>query len=239
MSKFKSLFYFLIASVSIQAYAQQSQENFQTSEKLHLVQPIYDFSVGGGLILTTTDNAYFVNYYSSLPIFHGDVSISRIFWINNVGISLGLLGRYGGIVGSTVNASASDPNIQTQSQFLTVMAEGITGIRYRNPRWTYLQPGLFAGVGASYFNEKVTLMSNTATQTTYSTQWSPVVETGAHLDLSYTALTTNPNDIQGDIPQTVQDVLFRFSGSYLFNPVQTTPSLSGWNLQAALVFLMQ
>lgn len=239
MNKLKSLFYFLVASVSLQTHAQQSQENFQTSDKLHLVQPNYDFSVGGGLIVTTTDNSYFVNYYSSLPIFHGDVSISRIFWINNVGISIGLLGRYGGIIGPSVSASATDPSIQTQNQFFTIMAEGITGVRYRNPRWTYLQPGVFAGVGASYFNEKATITSSTSSQTTYSTQWSPVVEAGAHLDLSYTALTTNPNEIQGDIPQTVQDVLFRFSGAYLFNPVQTIPSLSGCNLQVALVFLIQ
>lgn len=223
----------------LNAYSQQSPNHFQTEDKLDLVQPNYDFSLGGGVILPSTDKSYFIDNYANLPIFHGDAALSRIFWMNNIGISIGLSGRYSALNASSVSSSPTDPSQQSQHQFFAMTAEGITGIRYRNPKWTYLQPGLFAGVGATYFQEKVVITSNTLNQTVYTTQWSPTVEVGANLDISYTALTTNPNEIHGDIPSTVQDVLFRFSGSYLFNPVQTPPSMSGANLQAGLVFLIQ
>lgn len=233
-----------IALISdLNAYSQQSPSHFQTEDKLDLVQPNYDFSLGGGVILPSTDKSYFTNNYDNLPIFHGDAALSRIFWINNIGISIGLSGRYLGLSAPSFNSSSTDPNQQSQYEFFAVTAEGITGVRYRNPKWTYLQPGLFAGVGATYFQEKVFITSSTLTntlnQTVYTTQWSPTFEVGANLDISYTALTRNPNEVHGDIPSTVQDVLFRVSGSYLFDPVQTPPSLSGVNLQAGLVFLIQ
>lgn len=223
----------------LNAYSQQSPNHFQTEDKLDLVQPNYDFSIGGGVILPSTDKSYFTNNYDNLPIFHGDAALSRIFWINNIGISIGLSGRYSGLSAPSFSSSSTDPSQQSQYEFFAVTAEGTTGVRYRNPTWTYLQPGLFAGVGATYFQEKELITSSTLNQNNYTIQWSPTVEIGANLDISYTALTTNPNEIHGDIPSTVQDVLFRVSGSYLFDPVQTQPSLSGVNLQAALVFLIQ
>lgn len=221
------------------AFAQQSSLNFSTKETLHLVQPNYDLAVGGGVLLPTTDKNYFLNYYSNMPAYHLDASLSRLFWNKNLGFSIGLLGRYSGLNGPSLSSSPTDSTEQTQHKFLAVTGEGIFGLRYRNPYWTYLQPGAFVGIGASFFQESIDTESNTKSQIVYNRQWSPVVEIGSHLDISYTALTTTPNDIEGDLPQTVQDVLFRFSGSYLINPVQLTPSLSGWSAQASLVFLIQ
>lgn len=222
------------------AFSEQSKKHFLTEEKLDIVQPNYDFFLGAGLFFPTIDSTYFSNFYSSQPTYHFDGQLSRIYWLGNFGISVGLLGRYTANTGSSVNTSATDPTQQTKHEFYAITGEGIAGIRYRNPNWAYLQPGIYGGVGANYFNENILNSSNTLPQQTQTTsQLSPVYEVGANLDVSFTSLTTTPNEIQGDIPPTVQDVLFRAECSYAFNSVRTAPSLGGLFATVGIGFLLQ
>jgi hypothetical protein len=200
--------------------------------------PSYDIFITGGILLPSTDKYYYDKYYSSQMSTHFDAGANYIFWFGNFGLSTGLLGRY---TMNSNNGSVSVLGVQQQYtlKFYAMTAEVLIGVRYRNPCWSYLQPGVFMGAGATRFREEAsTVNSSSSTSSNYNplgvTQYSPIYEFGGNLDINLIPLfSVNP----GDLGDYLSDVLLRLSASYNINP---TPALSSTGVfaQAGFVFLL-
>ncbi|KAB8033182.1 hypothetical protein [Fluviispira multicolorata] len=202
-------------------------------------QPNYELFITGGILLPTGDKYLYDKYYSSQSTIHFELGASQVFWLNNFGFSVGLLGRY--LTNSSDDSVVTNTGVTqdfTRSIY-AAMGEAIFAVRYRNPSFLYFQPGVFAGVGMMRLREEA--KSGTApqandgtNQTSGITVWSPIYEFGANLDIS---LTTLASVSPWELGTLLNDVLLRTSVSYNLNP---SPAISttGIFVQAGFVFLL-
>ncbi len=200
-------------------------------------KPRYDIFITGGVLLPTDDKVYYDKYYSSQMTSHIEGGANYIFWFGNLGISTGLLGRY---LLNSDKASVSVLGVQQQytRNFYSMNAEVLVGLRYRNPCWSYLQPGIFAGAGVARFREESSTGSSSSSTNNAKpvgiSNYSPIFEFGGNLDINLIPLfSVHPGEL-GDI---LSDISLRLSASYNINP---TPALSttGIFAQARFVFLL-
>ena len=207
---------------------------------LKYIHPFYEFTLSGGILSPTSDSSYYDQYYSTHPTWFIQVSGSYLYWINNFGFSLGATGRY--LTNSSSGSTTILGNVPVNyvMTLTSLTAELMGGIRYRNPQWLYIQPGIYVGAGVTRLREEDAAPSLTSSSPTTSTlgvtQYSPVLEVGTNIDFSLYSLQSKFYSA----PATdfwLKDVLLRLSGSYNYNP---TPALSstGFLVQTGFVFLL-
>ncbi len=201
-------------------------------------QPRYDIFITGGVLLPTDDKVYYDKYYSSQITSHIDGGANYIFWFGNLGVSTGLLGRY---LMNSNNDSVTVLGVQQQytRNFYSMTAEAIVGLRYRNPCWSYLQPGIFAGAGVTRFREESSTSSLSSSSRNNInplgvTNYSPIFEFGGNLDINLIPLFPVKASELGDF---LRDISLRLSASYNINPSQALSS-TGIFAQAGFVFLL-
>lgn len=198
-------------------------------------QPNYDFFVTGGILLPTEDKAYYDKYYSSQQTGHVEIGANYLWWFfDNLGLSLGLQGKY--IFNkSTGKANFLGTEQEFDRQFYALIAEGVFGARFRHPNWTYLQPGLYFGVGVNRFREEESNSDVASEKPLGVTRYSPIFEIGGNLDVSLVPIFSIPPSALGVY---LSDILLRFSAAYNINP---TPSLAttGLFVQGGFVFLFE
>ncbi|APJ04123.1 hypothetical protein [Silvanigrella aquatica] len=199
-------------------------------------QPEYEIFITGGVLFPTADKYYYDQYYNSQMNLHFEGGGNYIFWFKNLGLSTGLLGRY------LTNTSSGSVNVLGTQQsfsrtFYSTTAEALVGLRYRDPCWSYIQPGIFAGVGVSRFREEATTgSSSTTTQKPAGvTNYSAIYEFGGNLDFNLVPLFSMTNSELGSF---LSDISLRISASYNINP---TPALSstGIFVQTGFTFLLR
>lgn len=228
---FKNIFFEIKKAWNQEANAQDLSSN-NASEKYNLYeQPKYDFFLTAGVLFPTDDKKYYDKYYSSQMSFLVESGANYIFWLNNLGFSVGLLGRY-----LSNSSQESITVLGTQQQytlnFYSLTSEALIGIRYRDPCWSYLQPGIFAGAGVTRFREEAN--TGSSNNTIGVTQYSPIYEIGANLDINLVPLFS-PS--QGEIGFFLRDISLRLSASYNKNPTRALSS-TGIFLQSGFVFLL-
>ena len=210
----------------------------ETSKYDPYQQPRFDIFITGGVLFPTQDKVYYDKFYSSQMTSHVEGGANYIFWFGNFGLSTGLLGRY---LMNSSNGSVTVLGTQQQYtlNFYSMTAEALVGLRYRNPCWSYLQPGIFAGAGVTRFREEASTGSSSSSTSSNTkplgvTNYSPIFEFGGNLDLNLIPLF---NVYPGELGDYLSDVALRFSASYNINP---TPALSSTGLfvQAGFVFLL-
>lgn len=197
--------------------------------------PRYELFVTGGILFPTQDKSFYDTYYSSQQTSHIELGANRIFWLDHFGFSTGALGRY---LFNSENESAPVLGSYVQPYTRTiysVTAEVIGGVRYRAPSFVYIIPGVFAGIGATRFREEASISSTGTASTLGVTQWSPIYEFGGNLDISLLNLIRT-NEISPTY--WLNDILFRFSGSYNINPTKALSS-TGFFVQGGFSFLIQ
>ncbi len=211
-----------------EAHAQENnfyQQNFNK-------QPQYEFLLTGGVLFPSTDKQLIDKYFSNSLTKHFDIGGQYLFWHGNLGFSVGILGSY--IFNSTDKTASVLNSEQKYTQlFYSLQAKAVTGLRFRNPCWSYLQPGVFFAAGISRFREEASTSEDTST-TLGITNFSPIYEFGGYLDLNLVPLfSIYPQEI-GEL---IQDISFRLSASYSINP---SPALSvaGTSIQTGFVFLL-
>lgn len=214
----------------------------ETANENSFHQPRYDIFITGGVLFPTDDKVYYHQYYSSQMTAHIEAGSNYIFWLGNIGLSAGLLGRY-----MMNNNNSSITVLGTQQQytlnFYSLTAEALVGLRYRHPCWSYLQPGIFAGVGVTRFREEASTGGNNSSSSSTGgsgnkpigvTNYSRVFEFGGNLDINLIPLfSVTPRELG----YFLRDVALRLSVSYNINP---TPALSSTGLfvQSGFVFLL-
>lgn len=199
-------------------------------------QPNYDLFITGGILIPNEDKVYYDKYDNSQPTGHVELGSNYLFWFGNVGLSAGIQGRY--LFNTSTSSSTMLGTQQTYTRkFYALTAEALFGLRYRNPSWSYLQPGIFVGVGGTRFREDAsTDGSNSTTNKPLGiTQYSPIFEFGGNLDISLVPIF----DIYpGELGIFLTDILFRVSASYNVNPTQALSS-TGLLIQGGFVFLLE
>ncbi len=199
--------------------------------------PPYEVAFTGGILLPTQDKIYYDCCYNTQPTLHGELEVSRLFWRNNIGYSIGLQGRYltNRQEHNSVPVLGGSSQLYTRT-FYAISAEALLGMRYRNPNFSYLQPGIFAGGGVTRFREDVTPEGNTSSSSgaTGVTEYSPIYEAGASLDISLSKITGDADKNADDI---INEILLRFSGSYNVNQSKALSS-TGIFVQAGFAFLL-
>lgn len=199
-------------------------------------QPNYDLFLSGGILIPTDDKVYYDKYYNSQPTGHFEIGSNYLFWFGNFGLSTGILGRY--LFNTSTSSTIMLGTQQTYTRkFYALTAEALLGIRYRNPTWSYIQPGIFVGVGGTRFREDAsTDASNNSTNKPLGiTQFSPIFEFGGNLDISLVPIF---DVYPGELGILLTDILFRVSASYNVNPSQALSS-TGLLLQGGFVFLLE
>jgi hypothetical protein len=228
----------LDSNKDLQKENKETEENEISNDSSHenpFQQPRYDIFITGGVLFPTTDKIYYDKYYSSQMTSHIEGGANYIFWFGNLGLSTGLLGRY------LMNSNNGSVTVLGTQQpytlnFYSMTAEALVGIRYRNPCWSYLQPGIFAGAGVTRFREEAstTGSSSASNKPVGVTNYSPIFEFGGNLDINLAPLFSV---YPGELGYFLSDVSLRLSASYNINP---TPALSSTGLfvQAGFVFLI-
>lgn len=210
----------------------------QESESIQTPQPHppkYDLFITGGILLPTQDKSLYNKYYSSQPTSHFELAGNRIFWFDHFGFSVGGLGRY---LANSQNDSV--PVLGNYSQSYTrlmysVTLEALVGLRYLNPSFVYVVPGIFAGVGITQFREQASDSAVPSPTDLGVTQWSGTYEFGGNLDLSLLNLART--DLASPT-YWLNDILLRLSCSYNINPTKALSS-TGLFVQGGFVFLIQ
>ncbi|WGL60235.1 hypothetical protein QEJ31_01275 [Pigmentibacter sp. JX0631] len=200
-------------------------------------QPNYDLFITGGILMPTDDQKYYDKYYSSQQTAHFELGANYIWWFfDYLGLSLGLQGKYVFNKGSD-NVTMLGTQQPINRQIYALIAEGIVGARFRNPRWAYIQPGVYLGVGAVRMREDSdSASSNSNTDKPLGvTKYSPIFEFGGNLDISLVPIfSITP----GELGIFLSDVLLRLSIAYNNNPSPAL-STSGIFLQGGFVFLFE
>ena len=200
-------------------------------------QPNYDLFITGGILMPTDDRTYYDKYYSSQQTAHFELGANYIWWFfDYLGLSLGLQGKYVFNKGSD-NSSMLGTQQPINRQFYALIAEGIAGARFRHPRWTYLQPGVYFGVGALRMREDsdAANLDPNINKPLGVTKYSPIYEFGANLDISLVPIFSVA---PGELGIFLSDILLRLSIAYNVNPSPAL-STSGVFLQGGFVFLFE
>ncbi|MES2614853.1 MAG: hypothetical protein V4591_05510 [Bdellovibrionota bacterium] len=203
--------------------------------KKGLVLPMYDFDLKVGVLMPTQDVDLYDTYYSSQPTLFGEVGLSRIFWPNNFGVSIGLLGRY---MTNTQKADATVLGSSTESydrKFYALTSEVLVGVRYRNPNFLYIQPGIFFGGGVTRFREEAIPEGGSSGSSYGVTEFSPIYQGGVNIDISLSSIAGQPPSVDKD--DLLNEVLLRLSASYNLNDSEALSS-TGYFVSAGFAFLL-
>ncbi|BBH53527.1 hypothetical protein [Fluviispira sanaruensis] len=235
----KSAYHKLMNLIFPEASAQEL-----TDEKKNTIEtfkhPNYDIFITGGVLLPSADKELYDKYYSSQSTMLFELGGEQIFWLDNVGISVGALGRY--LTNSSTGNVTTNTGVSqdyTRSIY-SLTGEIIVGLRYRHPSFLFIQPGVFGGIGYMRLREEAKTgttpqSSDGSNLSSGITVWSPIYEVGANLDISLISIfAVNP----GDLGLFLNDVLLRSSVSYNLNPSPAISS-SGIFIQAGFVFLLK
>jgi hypothetical protein len=210
-----------------EAHAQDNNFYQQNLNK----QPQYEFLLTGGVLFPSTDKQLFDKYFSNSLTKHLDVGGQYLFWYGNLGFSVGILGSY--IFNSTDKSTNVLNSEQKYNQlFYSLQAKAVTGLRFRNPCWSYLQPGIYIAAGISRFREEATTGEDSSS-TIGITNYSPILGFGGYLDLNLVPLFSLSTY---EIGEFIKDISFRVSATYSINPSQAL-SVAGTSVQGGFVFL--
>lgn len=206
---------------------------FQLAPKNSKIQPAYDVYIKGGILIPTQDKAIYDKYYSSQPTMFGEGGLARLFWSKNIGFSLGVQGRY------LTNSQKDSADVLGAKEGYTrtlyaISGEVLGGMRYRNPSFTYLQPGFFVGGGLTRFRESATANGASSSGANGVTEYSSIYEAGVNLDVSLSAISGQSEVDASDI---LNEVLLRLSASYNVNQSKALSS-TGYFVGAGFAFLI-
>jgi len=198
----------------------------------------YDLAIAGGVLFPTSDRALYKKFYPA-PTVDFSLASNAIVWTSQIGWSLGLRGDYGynNALSDVPTLGSATQNNKNALTFLSL--DLIGGIRYRHPSFLYLQPGIFAGVGALRLREEGKGVDDdgqngaeSKSQTFGITRYSPVYDLGANLDISLaTIFMYSERELALE-----RDVLLRLSASYRLNPSKAL-EMSGLIVNAGFAFL--
>lgn len=211
-----------------------SSSNSSQEEK-PLIQPKYDIHFFGGILLPTTDKTFYEQYYPANSLLQGGLGANYIFWWNALGVSLGLQGRYlyTSETGSTEVLGSAKQDFSRSITILT--AQGVIGLRYRQPSWPIIQPGVYGSIGALRFREEGKASgapSGVPSQGVSET--SVIYEAGANLDFNLTGMLGYSASSLG---AGLSEVIFRLTGAYNQNNAKALSS-TGYFIQGGFVFLL-
>ncbi|WP_186645252.1 hypothetical protein [Fluviispira vulneris] len=235
----KSTYHKLMSLIFPEASAQElTDEKKNTVETFK--QPDYDIFIIGGVLSPTEDKKLYDKYYSTQQTMLFELGGNQLFWLGNLGLSVGALGRY--LTNSSSGSVTTNTGVSQEytRSIYSLSGEIIVGLRYRHPSFLYIQPGVFGGIG--YLRLREEAKTGTSPQSSDGsnlssgvTVWSPIYEVGANLDISLSSIfAVNP----WELGLYLNDILLRSSVSYNLNP-STAISTSGVFIQAGFVFLLK
>lgn len=199
----------------------------------------FDFALSGGVLFPTSDHKLYKKYYKHLT-FDYELSSSAIFWLSNFAWSIGAKLNYG------YNSQKSEQIIlgtDTQSNVRNLYLsslELISGLRYRNINFLYVQPNIFAGAGILRLREESKAEADPGTNGAGDkneilgvTNFSAVFDFGANVDISLaTIFMYSERELALE-----HDILLRLTAIYRINPSKAL-SASGLILNAGFAFLL-
>lgn len=213
----------------------QSNNTTPQEKKPHIILPRYDISIFGGVLLPIADKSYYDKYYPANSLLQGGLGANYIFWWDSLGFSLGLQGRYLSTSQTADTEVLGSAKQDFSRSITTVMGEGVAGLRYRNPTWPMVQPGVYGAVGALHFRESGKAngaSGNVPAQGVSET--SVIYEVGANLDFNLTGMLGYSESSLG---AGLSEVLLRLTGTYNQNNTRALSS-TGYFIQGGFVFLL-
>ncbi len=198
----------------------------------------YDLAITGGVFIPTDDKDLYNRYYSKSNV---DLSVASnvIFWTAPIGWSLGLKGDYAFNTTKSDDVTLGNSTQLNERSLRFLSLEIIGGARFRSRKFLYLQPGVFAGVGLMRLREEGKPDGDdglnggsTKNETLGVTQYSPVFDFGANLDVSLSTLFFySSRELAYE-----KDILLRLSAIYRVNPSKAL-DMSGIIINAGFAFL--
>lgn len=199
----------------------------------------FDFSFTGGVLFPSTDQKRYKKFYSHLT-YDYELSSSAIFRFSNFAWSIGGKLNYGYNSQKFVEKILTDGSQTNIRNLYLSSIELISGFRYRNVNFLFLQPNIFVGAGVLRLREESKAEGDSGTngagdqnQIKGVTYFSPVFDFGANVDISLsTIFMYSERELALE-----HDVLLRLTAIYRINPSKAL-SASGFILNAGFAFLL-